>query len=148
MWVPYPKGAEKWVVVGNVKGGKHKWVLFGTGETPYKVEAHLCYATEATFAAQWQKAIRGGGEGTQPAPVPHADEAASQAPTPKPAEAAIGSAPAEPATGSAHAEPATRSAGDRAWDTLRHPSSLAVSIVPRTLRDTGGPFRCLWRTSM
>ena len=121
VWVPYPKGVKKGVVVGNVKGGKHKWVLFGTRDTPYKVAAHLCYAIEATATAQWQKATRGGGEATQEARPTEADEAANQAPTPKPPEAGveptIWSASAQPATRSAPTEPGTRSAEDRARDT-------------------------------
>ena len=56
MWVPYPQEMEKGVVVGDSEGGRQNRVLFGTGETPYKVTAHLCYATEATATARWQKA--------------------------------------------------------------------------------------------
>ena len=45
MWVPYPQGVDKGELVGTVKGGRQKWVRFGKGETPYKVAAHLCFAT-------------------------------------------------------------------------------------------------------
>ena len=96
-------------------------MLFGTRGTPYKVAAHLCYATEATATAQWQKARRGGDKQQSKPPPTQADEAASQTPTAKPAgaaaEPAIAYAPAEPATRSVPAELATRCAEDRAWDT-------------------------------
>ena len=98
------------MVVVTVKGGRQKWVLFGTGDTPYKVPAHLWYATEAIATARWQKAIRGGGGSKPP---PHSGRRGGQPdPNSKPTEAA-----AEPAIGSAPAQPATGSAQDRARDT-------------------------------
>ena len=120
-WVPQPQGLEKGVVVGTMKAGQQKLVLFGTGETLYKVAAHLCCATEATATAQWQKAKGGGGHHSKPPPPPQAKEAASHTPTPKPTKAAadpaIRSTHTEPANRSAAAEPATGSTEDRARDT-------------------------------
>ena len=49
VWVPYPQGLEKGVVVGTVKGGG------GTGDTPYNVARQLRFAIAATTTAQWQK---------------------------------------------------------------------------------------------
>ena len=90
-------------------------------KTPYNVAAPLCYATQVTATAQWQKATQRGEEATQQAPPTEADEAASQTPSPKPVEAfaepTIGSAPAEPTTAPPPAEPATGSAEDQARDT-------------------------------
>ena len=122
-WVLYPKGVDKGVVVGNVKGGKHKWVLFGTRETPYKVAAHLCYATEATATAQWQMATGGGGEKQHSMPPPPHRRTRRPA---KPQPPDQQRPPRSPPPRSAPVEPATGSAEDRAWDTQalwEYPSS-------------------------
>ena len=65
-------------VAGTVKGGRQKWVIFGTAEPLYEVAAHLCIAIKATATAQWQKATRGGWRKppSKPPPPTRADEAA------------------------------------------------------------------------
>ena len=49
-------------------GGREKWVRFGPGEAPYKVAAHLCFATEAaaTTVAKGHRAGGGGGQHNKP----------------------------------------------------------------------------------
>ena len=57
----YSQRVQKAELVGNSKGGRQKWVRFGNRETPYKLAARLCFATEATAAARSQKVTSGGG---------------------------------------------------------------------------------------
>ena len=118
--VPYPQGVLKGEVVGTLKGRRQKSVLFGAGETPYKVAAHLCYATEAPATVRWQKAKGVGEQHSKPTPNTHTRRPARPQPPNRqrpPRQPAIGSAPAEAATRSVPAEPTTGSAEDRAWDT-------------------------------
>ena len=120
VWVPYPQGLEKGVVVGTVKGGggRHRGHTVQRGKTIV-----LCHRGDNHGAVA--KGVGAGAKQQSKPPPTQVDEAASHTPTPKPTEAAV-----KPAIGFAPAELR-----------LRQPPPGRPRTTPRTPKLFGSPHR-------
>ena len=142
--VPDPQGVEKGLVMRPVKGGGKSECYSAPRGQPYNMAAHCCMPPRPQPQRSSKKPNGGARGGYIASPATIGQRGGKQHPY------------ANTNTGRCRARHQVRTRGSRYWGCsretrhrvprrpiLRHPSSLGVAIVPRTLRDTRAPLGCL-----